>query len=248
MSGLDYLLPYGTSVVALDLVDGELPPGLTPLSNGALTGVFRKGGSYTFTLRAVCSNGETDEREFAITVSGTDVVTPATWTVGNGKDGGSGSGSGGKTEGGKGDSSGEVLPTIKAAFAHGATAGDTINVNAITFSQDDLGAYKYLAGINVCLKGDIVVPVGAIAPDMTAFTPDGGSYSFTLQDGITSECDYYGTKVLIAKVGSGKSASDFTVSGATAPYFTGVPAIDADGWLYTRCACVRATQTSLAVP
>ena len=239
MSGLAYLLPSGTSVVALDLVDGELPPGLTPLSNGVLTGQFRKGGSYTFTLRATCSNGETDEREFAINVSGTDIITYATWTVGSGKDGGSGSGSGGKTDGGKGDSSAEVLPTIKAAFARGATAGDTIIVNAITFAQDDLGAYKYLNGITVLLKNDITVPVGDKAPDMTAFTSNGGAYSFILSP-VSS--GHYGDKVAIAKVGKSKSVSDYTVYGAVEPYYIGDLAIDDDGWLYTRLGCVKITE------
>jgi len=76
---VSYRLPENEYVVRLDVVRGELPPGIitlggTPPSGGGVDacfgGCFRKAGTYSFTLHGLCSNGETAECDFTVTVVG----------------------------------------------------------------------------------------------------------------------------------------------------------------------------------
>ena len=232
---LDYIKPSNTTVVALDVVDGKLPPGWTPLSFGTsdsfIAGKFRKAGSYTFTLRATCSNGETAEQTYTVNVGGTDDA-PKTWKVEY-----SGGGTIKPTKSvllGKDE---ETYYSITQTLQQGVAEGDTIEVYSTNPDMtEELSAFKYLKGVNVILKGNLVLDAGRKAPDVSMFTSDGGSLRFKLA-GQTE--GYYGDKVVIATIGKGKSVGDYMIYNNSLPYYTGELEVDDDGNMYTRTVCVK---------
>jgi len=232
---LDYIKPSNTTVVALDVVDGKLPPGWTPLSFGTsdsfIAGKFRKAGSYTFTLRATCSNGETAEQTYTVNVGGTDDA-PKTWKVEY-----SGGGTIKPTKAvllGKGE---DTYASITQTLQQGVAEGDTIEVYSTNPDMtEELSAFKYLKGVNVLIKGNLIIDAGKKVPDVSMFTLDGGSLRFKL----AGQADgYYGDKVVIATIGKGKSVGDYTIYNNSLPYYTGELAVDDDGNMYTRTVCVK---------
>ena len=68
----------GTSPITLSVASGTIPPGLSFLSSGLLTGVPTTIGTYTFTIQATDAAGATDTRVFTVKIS------PAPLTINGG--------------------------------------------------------------------------------------------------------------------------------------------------------------------
>src|ERR1043166_8466551 len=68
----------GTSPITLSVASGTIPPGLSFLSSGLLTGVPTTLGTYTFTIQAPDAAGATDSRVFTVKIS------PAPLTINGG--------------------------------------------------------------------------------------------------------------------------------------------------------------------
>lgn len=236
---LEFRQPDSTTYcLRLDVVKGALPPGISTFggtdkgADASVGGIYRKAGTYSFTLRGICSNGETDERDFVITVDGTDSDSK-TWSVGSASSGGATTKSALSLLGTEGKGDATMVSTITQALLEGAAAGDTINVYATDGGSEDLSAFRYLEGITVTVHCTISLAVGKHVPDLTPFAVEAGKgYQFKLSfdaEKYIIEDDSYGALAPIAKLNEDTPYSlDWSLG---APYFIGTPAPDEDGYL-----------------
>jgi Putative Ig domain len=68
----------GTKPYTWSVISGTVPPGLTLLSNGTISGMPTKAGTYTFVVKIVDSTGLTTTQAMTITIDPAPTTTPTT--------------------------------------------------------------------------------------------------------------------------------------------------------------------------